>query len=73
MSGDDFQIIQSDAGLVADVRSMIRQTREGVARTVNVGMTLLYWRIGKRCSFVLKDFRLDPGRYFGQELDGGGV
>lgn len=45
---NDLQIIQSDDGLVADVRSMIAQTREGVARTVNAGMTLLYWRIGKR-------------------------
>ncbi len=45
---DDLQIIQSDAGLIADVRSMIAQTREGVARVVNQGMTLLYWRIGKR-------------------------
>ncbi|MBU1187583.1 MAG: DUF1016 family protein [Gammaproteobacteria bacterium] len=45
---DDLQIIQSDAGLVADVRAMIAQTREGVARTVNAGMTLLYWRVGKR-------------------------
>lgn len=44
----DLQIIQSDDGLIADIRSMITQTREGVARIVNQGMTLLYWRIGKR-------------------------
>ena len=48
MSKDDLQIIQSNDGLAADVRSMITQTREGVARTVNAGLTLLYWRIGKR-------------------------
>jgi len=45
---DELEIIQSDAGLVADGRTMVEQTREGVARTVNAGMTLLYWRIGKR-------------------------
>ena len=45
---DDLTIIQSPAGVTADVRSMIKQSREAVARTVNVGMTLLYWRIGKR-------------------------
>lgn len=45
---NELEIIQSDAGIIADVRSMIEQTREGVARTVNAGMTLLYWRIGKR-------------------------
>lgn len=48
MPDEPLDIIQSPAGLVADVRSMIDQTREGVARTVNAGMTLLYWRIGKR-------------------------
>jgi predicted nuclease of restriction endonuclease-like (RecB) superfamily len=45
---DKFQIIQSEAGVLADIRSMVEQTRAGVARTVNAGMTLLYWRIGKR-------------------------
>ena len=40
----DLTFIQSSDGLVADVRSMIEKSREGVARTVNAGMTLLYWR-----------------------------
>ncbi len=48
MDSDDLQITPSDDGLAADVRSMIAQKREGVARTVNAGMTLLYWRIGRR-------------------------
>ena len=48
MSEDNFQIIKSDAGLVADVRPMIEQTRTRVAQVVNQGITLLYWRIGKR-------------------------
>jgi hypothetical protein len=44
---------------------MIEQTREGVARTVNAGMTLLYWRIGKRIqSEVLRDERAE----YGQEI-----
>ena len=42
MKDEELTIIQSPAGLVADVRSMIEQTREGIARTVNAGMTLLY-------------------------------
>ena len=45
---DDLRIIQSADGLVADVRSMIADGREAVAQTVNAGMTLLYWRIGRR-------------------------
>ncbi len=34
MSQEDISIIQSDAGVVADVRSMITQTRAGVAQVV---------------------------------------
>ncbi len=45
---DNLHIIQSDAGLIADLRSMITQTREGVAQVANQSLTLLYWRIGKR-------------------------
>ena len=63
MKDDDLSIIQSDAGLVADVRSMIEQTREGVARTVNAGMTLLYWRIGKRIQAdILGNERAEYGK-----------
>ncbi|WP_084604581.1 PDDEXK nuclease domain-containing protein [Desulfonatronum thioautotrophicum] len=57
------QVIQSDAGLVADVRSMIEQTRETIARTVNAEMTLLYWRIGKRIQTeVLGSQRAEYGK-----------
>lgn len=69
MSKDDLSIIQSDAGLAADVRSMIEQTRAGVARIVNQGMTLLYWRIGKRIqSDVLGNQRAEYGKEIVQSL-----
>jgi len=62
-SKDNLRIVQSDAGLAADVREMIEQTRSGVARTVNIGMTLLYWRIGKRIQAeVLHHDRADYGK-----------
>lgn len=62
MSENSPDIIQSADGLVADVRSMIEQTREGVARAVNSGMTLLYWRIGKRIQTeVLQNKRAEYG------------
>lgn len=72
---DDLSIPQSKAGLAADVRGMIEQTREGVARTVNVGMTLLYWRIGKRIQAeVLGNERAGYGKEIlatlSQELSG---
>ena len=57
------QLIRINAGLVADVREMIDQTRGGVARTVNAGMTLLYWRIGKRIQMeVLRYDRAEYGK-----------
>ncbi len=63
MSSEEIRITQSNAGIVADVRSMIEQTRESVARTVNAGMTLLYWRIGKRIQTeVLQNERADYGK-----------
>jgi len=34
--------------LLGDIRKLIEETRSAVARTVNTGLTMLYWRIGKR-------------------------
>ena len=48
--------------LLADVRSLILAAREGVARTVNAGLTLLYWEIGKRIRRdILKEKRAEYG------------
>lgn len=69
MSTDDLEVIRSEAGLMADVRAMIEQTREAVARTVNAGMTLLYWRIGKRIQTeVLGNKRAEYGKEILQTL-----
>ena len=34
--------------LLADIRGMIEEARAAVAAAVNAGLTLLYWRIGRR-------------------------
>src|SRR5258708_18281157 len=34
--------------LIEDIRQIIGEARRNVATTVNAGLTLLYWRIGKR-------------------------
>ena len=34
--------------LLDDIRRPIEQTRSAVATTVNAGLTMLYWRIGRR-------------------------
>ena len=60
---DELEIIQSDAGLVADVRTMVGQTREGVSQAINAGITLLNWRIGKRIQAeVLENTRAEYGK-----------
>ncbi len=69
VSTEEITITQSDAGLVADVRSMIEQARESVARTVNVGITLLHWRIGKRVQIeILRQERAEYGKEIVQTL-----
>ena len=63
MSDEHLDIIDTPDGLLADVRSMIEQTRAGVAQAVNAGMTSLYWRIGKRIqSEILQGQRADYGK-----------
>ena len=38
----------SKGSLLKDVRRMIEETRSAVAVTVNAGLTMLYWKVGKR-------------------------
>ena len=48
--------------LLGDIRRLIEETRFAVATTVNVGMTVLYWRIGKRINEeILKGKRAGYG------------
>lgn len=39
---------QASDRLLADVRDMIRLARQSVAVAVNMGLTMLYWRVGQR-------------------------
>ncbi len=49
--------------LVEDIRLLIEDARASIATTVNVGVTMLYWRIGKRVHVeVLKGERADYGK-----------
>lgn len=66
---EDLSILQTSSGLAADVRGMIEQTRGQVARVVNAGMTLLYWRIGRRIQVeVLGNQRAEYGKEIVQTL-----
>ena len=49
--------------LFRDIRGMIEEARSSVATTVNVGLTMLYWRIGKRINKeVLRGKRAEYGK-----------
>ncbi|MCB0519355.1 MAG: DUF1016 family protein [Saprospiraceae bacterium] len=49
--------------LFADIRRMIEDTRQAVSQTVNAGLTLLYWNIGKRINKdVLENERAEYGK-----------
>ena len=49
--------------LLGDIRGLIEESRQQVAVTVNVGMTLLYWNIGQRIrSEVLKNEKAEYGK-----------
>src|ERR1017187_1332882 len=48
--------------LLADLRELILQAREGVARAVDSGLTTLYWHVGRRIrQDILKEKRAEYG------------
>jgi predicted nuclease of restriction endonuclease-like (RecB) superfamily len=48
--------------LLGDVRELILAAREGIARTVNSGLVLLHWQIGKRIrTDILREERAEYG------------
>lgn len=50
------------AALVEDLRALIRQAREGVARAANAALALLYWEVGHRIrADILKEKRAGYG------------
>ena len=49
--------------LTNDIRALIEEAREHVARAVNSGLVRLYWQIGKRLQIeILKGQRADYGK-----------
>lgn len=53
------------APLLADVRGIILAAREGIAHTVNAGLTLLYWEIGSR---IRKDVLNEKRAEYGEQI-----
>src|ERR1035441_9997634 len=54
--------VQKPTALLADLRGLIQQAREGVARAVDSGLTTLYWHVGRRIrQDILKERRAEYG------------
>jgi hypothetical protein len=55
--------------LLRDIRELIEAARGQVAQVVNVGLTLLYWRIGERIRReILQEKRAEYGQQILQTL-----
>ncbi len=55
--------LQQDPVLFSDIQSLIDQTRQNIARTVNAQLSMLYWNVGKRISEdILKQDRAEYGK-----------
>ena len=53
---------KDSGGIFEDIRKLIEETRQKVATTVNAGLTMLYWKIGKRINLeILKGERAEYG------------
>lgn len=55
----------TEQSLIADVRQMILKARESIARTVDSGLTLLYWSVGAR---IRKDILKEKRAEYGEEI-----
>jgi predicted nuclease of restriction endonuclease-like (RecB) superfamily len=51
--------------LLEDLRQMIDQTRHTIASTINVGLIMLYWRVGKR---IQKETLQNERAEYGQKI-----
>lgn len=60
---EKYSLEQASAPLLQEIRNLIEEARSGVAVAVNVGLTLLYWRVGERISQeLLKNERAEYGK-----------
>lgn len=55
----------TERSLLSDVRQMILSARESIARTVDSGLTLLYWSVGAR---IRKDILKERRAEYGEEI-----
>ncbi len=55
-------VLRADEKLLGDLRNLIQEARQDVARTVNSALVMLYWKVGQRIrKDILKEKRADYG------------
>jgi hypothetical protein len=57
--------IPTRRSLIKDLRELITQAREDVARSVNSSLVLLYWKVGQR---VQKEILKEKRAKYGKEI-----
>ena len=59
------KLLQVSDSLFQDLRSLIIDARQDVARQVNSALVLLYWRVGQR---IRKDILKEKGADYGEQI-----
>ena len=55
-------ILRPNEKLLGDLRDLIQETRQNVARNINSALVMLYWRVGQRIrKDILEEKRADYG------------
>ncbi len=59
------EISKTNNQLFLDIKRLIDETRLAVSQTINIGLTMLYWNIGKRINEeILDNNKLSPDLVF---------
>jgi hypothetical protein len=57
------KLVKSSDQLLSDLRTLIAETRQDVARSVNSALIMLYWKVGQRIrQDILKEKRAGMGK-----------
>ena len=65
LPGEREHNVRLPARLLTDIRGLIEDTRQNVARSVNAALVLLYWSIGRR---IRKDILRGKRAAYGDEI-----
>ena len=59
------KLVKSSDQLLSDLRTLIAETRQDVARSVNSALIMLYWKVGQR---IRQDILKEKRAGYGEEI-----